>query len=148
LDGLHHVGTVVADMQASANVYRSVFGWEVVAEEELLGEAAAINGRAFGIPETLTRIRLVMLGPPGGARAYTEFVQLEADGVDISEKYEGLQVQAVRVRDAAEAFAALLASGGEPLREPEEVLLDGWRTVVATARIPGGLIIELIELRR
>jgi catechol 2,3-dioxygenase-like lactoylglutathione lyase family enzyme len=148
LDGLHHVGTVVSDMERSAEIYRRVFGWEIVAREELLGDAAATNGLAFGIEETVSRIRLVMLGPPGGARAYTEFVQIEAAGLDISEKYQGLQVQALRVRDGVAAWEQLLAAGGIALRQPEEVVLDGWRTLVATARIPGGVIIELMEFRR
>jgi catechol 2,3-dioxygenase-like lactoylglutathione lyase family enzyme len=145
IGGAHHVASVVPDVEAAAHFQEDVFGWQRLSDETMTGAQAAMFGRIIGAAD-VTEFHAVMLSPPGDHRAgLVEFVQLTTGRGPGHLVLPGLFVTCYRVRSVPDAWASLMDAGAQGVQPPVELALGGWRMRAATARVPGGSLIEVIE---
>jgi uncharacterized glyoxalase superfamily protein PhnB len=147
LGAVHHLATVVADARGAAAWQERALGWRRISDEVFEGAEAEVLGTVLGASAT-TRFHTIMLedpAAPDGARV--ELIDLDTEDGPGSEILPGVHVASYRVEDAAAWWEHLVHSGAEPVRSPVEFAIARWSMRVATVRISGPALLEVIEFR-
>ncbi|MCC6791557.1 MAG: methylmalonyl-CoA epimerase [Thermomicrobiales bacterium] len=128
---LHHVGIVVADIDAAAEKYAAL-GFR--------------DGERFEIPEQ----GIVAITYHAG-HGYTELIQpTNPDGAIakfMAKRGEGMHHVAYRVADLEGTLAALAASGVRLIDETPRTGAHGWRIAFIHPEAGNGVLIELVDDR-
>lgn len=132
ISGTDHVELYVGNARQAAHFYRSAFGFDVVG---YAGPETGVRDRSSYVLEE-GRVRLVVTAPLQPEGEVAEHVRAHGDGV---------RAIALRVDDAAAAFAAAVARGARGLREP--TLLEDEHGVLryATVATFGDTVHHLVE---
>jgi len=127
--GLHHVGIVVADLDAAVAHYRALgFG----------------EGERFSIPEQKIEAVVFTAGP-----GYVELIQpTDPDGPIarfMAKRGEGMHHLALRVADLPATLARLTAASVRLIDTTPRVGTHGWRIAFVHPESCHGVLIELVE---
>lgn len=127
--GLHHVGIVVADLDAA------------VAHYHALGFSA---GERFAVPEQKVEAVVFTAGP-----GYVELIQPTDPAGPIarfmSKRGEGMHHLALRVADLSATLARLQASGVRLVDTAPRTGTHGWRIAFVHPESCNGVLVELVE---
>ena len=127
--GLHHVGIVVADLDAAVAHYRALgFG----------------EGERFAIPEQKVEAVVFIAGP-----GYVELIQpTDPDGPIarfMAKRGEGMHHLALRVVDLPTTLGRLTAAGVRLIDASPRTGSHGWRIAFVHPEACQGVLVELVE---
>jgi catechol 2,3-dioxygenase-like lactoylglutathione lyase family enzyme len=141
--GIHHVGLVVADLDAAVAFYSALLDMEVV-ERDSWSAPAPDEDRAVGLVGSSAEGAMLR-----GSDSYIELWEyttpgrLAGDPAEAGAHELGLRHLAIEVDDVHAALDMVTGLGGSRMGEPVE-MPDGGATVVY-CRDPFGTIIELMS---
>src|SRR5579884_3167763 len=119
LRGTDHVELYVGNARQAAYHYRNAFGFDVIA---YAGPETGVRDRASYVLQQ-GKVRLVLTAPLQPEGPVAEHVHLHGDGV---------KSIALRVDDAAAAYAAATARGARGVQEPSRVEDEHGKLTAAT----------------
>jgi catechol 2,3-dioxygenase-like lactoylglutathione lyase family enzyme len=145
MNGVHHVGITVADLDAAVDFYRGVLGLEIVSEPSPVFDAPEL-GPAVGVPGAA--LRQVCLAADTAVVELLEYTSPPSPvETPLSQNALGAAHVAFRVDDIGAKKAELEAKGVRFLSAVNVVddgVLAGWRWVYFTD--PDGNALELVEV--
>lgn len=140
----HHVGFVTPSLEASVNFWVEAFGFEVKSRLERGGEwIEGFTGLSGA------KLRLAFLEGQGLMLEFVEFAQGGAGGAALPGNQNGVGHICIKTHALEETLAAVLAAGGRVCGAGITTMTEGASAGTRGTYVsdPGGLLIELVELR-
>jgi catechol 2,3-dioxygenase-like lactoylglutathione lyase family enzyme len=145
MNGVHHIGITVADLDAAIDFYHGVLGLEIISEPSPVFDAPEL-GPAVGVPGAA--LRQVCLATDGAVVELLEYARPPSPvEAPLPQNARGAQHVAFRVDDIEARKRELETKGVNFLSAVNVVddgVLAGWRWVYFTD--PDGNALELVEI--